>query len=214
MSKLVLATRKSPLALAQTEMVAVYLRAQLGVETELLKIVTTGDRQAEWSLEQRGGKGLFTSELEAALQRGAVDFVDKAKSFGIILGRLKVVLDGAKAGADVGAALATSAPDGLSLDDSSARALWRGQRVELTLTEFKVVRLLATRAGRDVSYREIYDVVRGEGFRAGSGEEGYRANVRALVKRIRQKFRAIDTNFEQLENYPGFGYRWADDQRS
>ena len=73
MSKLVLATRKSPLALTQTEMVAAHLRNQLGVETELLKIVTTGDRQVEWSLEQRGGKGLFTSELEAALQRGEAD---------------------------------------------------------------------------------------------------------------------------------------------
>jgi hydroxymethylbilane synthase len=73
MTKLVLATRKSPLALTQTEMVAAHLRNQLGVETELLKIVTTGDQQAEWSLEQRGGKGLFTSELEAALLRGEAD---------------------------------------------------------------------------------------------------------------------------------------------
>ncbi len=73
MTKLVLATRKSPLALAQTEMVAAHLRNHLGVETELLKIVTTGDRQTEWSLEQRGGKGLFTSELETALLRGEAD---------------------------------------------------------------------------------------------------------------------------------------------
>lgn len=73
MSKLILATRKSPLALTQTEMVAAHLRNQLGVETELLKIVTTGDQQAEWSLEQRGGKGLFTSELEAAVKRGEAD---------------------------------------------------------------------------------------------------------------------------------------------
>lgn len=73
MSKLIIATRKSPLALAQTEMVAAHLRNQLGVETELLKIVTTGDKQTEWSLEKRGGKGLFTSELEAALQRGEAD---------------------------------------------------------------------------------------------------------------------------------------------
>src|SRR4051812_7766522 len=54
-------------------MVAAHLRYQLGVETELLQIVTTGDRQAEWSLEQRGGKGLFTSELEAAVKSGAAD---------------------------------------------------------------------------------------------------------------------------------------------
>ncbi len=54
-------------------MVAAQLRTVLGVETELLKIVTTGDRQAEWSLEKQGGKGLFTSELEQALLRGEAD---------------------------------------------------------------------------------------------------------------------------------------------
>jgi hydroxymethylbilane synthase len=73
LNKIVLATRKSPLALRQTEMVAEHLRAALGVETELLKLVTTGDRQTDWSLEAKGGKGLFTSELEAALQRGEAD---------------------------------------------------------------------------------------------------------------------------------------------
>ncbi len=73
MSKTVLATRKSPLALTQTEMVAARLREQLGVETELLKIVTTGDRQTEWSLEKKGGKGLFTTELEQALLRSEAD---------------------------------------------------------------------------------------------------------------------------------------------
>jgi hydroxymethylbilane synthase len=73
MPKIILATRKSPLALAQTEMVAARLREVLGVETELLKIVTTGDKQTEWSLEKKGGKGLFTSELEGALTRGEAD---------------------------------------------------------------------------------------------------------------------------------------------
>jgi hydroxymethylbilane synthase len=71
--KLVLATRKSPLALAQAGLVAAYLGERLGAECELLKIVTTGDRQAEWSLEEKGGKGLFTKELEAALLRGEAD---------------------------------------------------------------------------------------------------------------------------------------------
>ena len=70
MNKTILATRKSPLALAQTETAAAWLRAKTGCETELLRMVTTGDRQAEWSLEQRGGKGLFTRELEDALLKG------------------------------------------------------------------------------------------------------------------------------------------------
>lgn len=72
-SRLVIATRKSPLALAQTMMVGERLQALLGVEIELLRIVTTGDKQAGWSLEERGGKGLFTKELEEALLRGDAD---------------------------------------------------------------------------------------------------------------------------------------------
>lgn len=74
MFTLVLATRQSPLALVQSALAAERLRAQLGVATELLKIVTTGDRQADWSLEQQGGKGLFTGELEGALLRREADF--------------------------------------------------------------------------------------------------------------------------------------------
>jgi hypothetical protein len=49
--------------------------------------------------------------------------------------------------------------------------------VDLTLREFKIVTLLAEKAGRDVGYREIYDLVHGKDFVAGQGSEGYRANV-------------------------------------
>jgi len=69
--KIILATRKSPLALTQTGMVAARLAEKIpGAECELLKVVTTGDKQAEWSLAKQGGKGLFTAELEQALLRG------------------------------------------------------------------------------------------------------------------------------------------------
>jgi hydroxymethylbilane synthase len=71
--KLVLATRKSPLALAQAHLAAEHLSERCGAECELLKMVTTGDKQAEWSLETKGGKGLFTRELEQALLRGEAD---------------------------------------------------------------------------------------------------------------------------------------------
>jgi hydroxymethylbilane synthase len=71
MEKLILATRKSPLALAQAELTAARLRAHFAdTECALLKVMTTGDRKLEWSLEKQGGKGLFTAELEQALLRG------------------------------------------------------------------------------------------------------------------------------------------------
>ena len=78
----------------------------------------------------------------------------------------------------------------------------------MTLTEFNIVRLLASRAGENTSYREIYDVVHGDGFIAGDGDNGYRTNVRACIKRIRRKFGVIDAHFLEIENCPGYGYRW------
>lgn len=143
---------------------------------------------------------------EKGLKLGAVDFVDKAKSFAIILQRLRIAL-AAKAPAAGDAAVPVGG-GGLLLDVASARVAWNGAQVELTHGEFKVVQLLAQRVGRDVGYREIYDVVRGVGFEAGQGPDGYRANVRAMVKRIRQKFRDLDPDFDAIETYPGFGYRW------
>jgi len=70
---LTLATRKSPLALAQAALVAARLREKLGVAVELLPMTTTGDRQVQWSLEKQGGKGLFTTELEQAVIDGVAD---------------------------------------------------------------------------------------------------------------------------------------------
>ena len=73
-----------------------------------------------------------------------------------------------------------------------------------------IVRFLAIQSGGDVTYRQIYDIVRGKDFVAGYGADGYRANVRSFIKRIRKKFRDVDSEFEQIENYPGYGYRWLD----
>jgi len=74
MKKIVIATRRSPLAVTQTEMIIAHLRKHLSdCRFEMLKLSTTGDRQRDWSLEKRGGKGLFTTELEEALLRGDAD---------------------------------------------------------------------------------------------------------------------------------------------
>lgn len=73
MRPLVLLTRGSPLARRQAELVSARLGPALGRPVEIRILVTTGDRQAAWSLEKQGGKGLFTAELEQALQRGEGD---------------------------------------------------------------------------------------------------------------------------------------------
>ncbi len=73
--KLVLATRKSALALAQSRAFAASLAAaNPGLEIEELHITTSGDRFAQERLQDIGGKGLFVKELEEALYDGRADF--------------------------------------------------------------------------------------------------------------------------------------------
>ena len=88
------------------------------------------------------------------------------------------------------------------------RATWKRADLDLTLTEFNIVYLLASRSGEYVTYRAVYDCVHGVGFVAGSGENGFRANVRSSIKRIRIKFRAVDHRFHEIENFAAVGYCW------
>jgi two-component system response regulator ChvI len=146
---------------------------------------------------------------EAGLLSGAVDFVEKSRSFSILLKRIELTLAGHRA-REVEERQSIARHGNLMLRYDSHRAAWKGTSVEFTLTEFDILAYLVNNSDRDVSYREIYDIVHGEGFVAGEGEIGYRANVRAFIKRIRQKFRDIDAGFGLIGNYPGFGYRWRD----
>lgn len=66
-----LATRKSPLALIQARAVLRHLQAAFPEELfEALPLSTQVDERLNWSLEKRGGIGLFTKELEEALLDG------------------------------------------------------------------------------------------------------------------------------------------------
>jgi len=69
-----IATRRSPLALWQAEYIAAELeRLFPGTTTELVKIVTKGDKILDVPLAQVGGKGLFTKEIDEALLDGRAD---------------------------------------------------------------------------------------------------------------------------------------------
>jgi hydroxymethylbilane synthase len=72
-STLRIATRGSELALAQTGQLAERIRRELGLETELVVVKTTGDRIQDVSLAKVGGKGLFVKEIEEALLAGRAD---------------------------------------------------------------------------------------------------------------------------------------------
>src|SRR5258708_6803369 len=95
---------------------------------------------------------------EAALEGGAVDFIEKSRRLSILVKRLRLIADGARPAPE---------SDGrqsdyvlhlgrLELRFDINRASWAGVPIDLTMTEFKIIALLARRTGEDVSYREIY----------------------------------------------------------
>ena len=125
-----LGTRGSELALFQARTVAALLERQAGTACEIVVIKTSGDRLAEATLSEIGGKRLFVKEIEDALLAGDVDLaVHSSKDMPAVL----------PDGLDVGAVLpredprdALILPDAqpgrLSLDDI-VRVLGRSPRV-------------------------------------------------------------------------------------
>ena len=75
MPHVVYATRRSPLALAQSRAFAAALTGHhQDLEAKELTVTTTGDRIQDRPLADIGGKGLFVKEIEEALLRGEADF--------------------------------------------------------------------------------------------------------------------------------------------
>ena len=142
-----------------------------------------------------------------ALDKGAIDVILRSRGPDVLARRLKGVVksigrtDRPRSGRAMKCGKLLLRPD-------ISRAYWKGVDVGLTLGEYNIVHLLASNSGLYMTYRAIYDRLHYEGFIAGSGADGYRTNVRSALKRIRNRFRALDPTFDHIENYAGFGYCW------
>jgi two-component system OmpR family response regulator len=91
----------------------------------------------------------------------------------------------------------------LDIDENSMSIQWQGQRLNFTLTEFQIVESLARRPGHVKTYDALIDVTR-QGLVEKNTINGY-------IRRIRSKFREIDTAFNRIQTVHGTGYKWAQD---
>jgi two-component system, OmpR family, response regulator ChvI len=144
-----------------------------------------------------------------ALDKGAIDVILKSRGPEVLLRRLKSVVKAFRR-ADQPRSDRSMICGKLLLRPEAGRAYWEDADLDLTLGEYNIVHLLASNAGRYMTYRAIYDRLHYEGFVAGSGPRGYRTNVRSAIKRIRNKLRDSDPTFDEIENYAGFGYCWKE----
>jgi hydroxymethylbilane synthase len=148
-----LGTRNSPLALAQTRLVAAaLLRHNPGLVIEVVEIQTTGDRIQDRALAEAGGKGLFTKEIEDALLDGSIDAaVHSMKDMptvlpdGLVIAAVlpredpRDVLFSRHAAADGSPAGLMDLPEGALVGTASLRrqALVRAARPDLRVTVFR-----------------------------------------------------------------------------
>ena len=138
------------------------------------------------------------------LKLGADDFVKKSGGFSmkILVERIRVQLR--KKADKVEDAKNIITHGKLKLDPSQLECEWDGKQLpdKLTTTEFLLVKELAKRPGiikeraqlMDIAYREDTDI-----------ED---RTIDSHVKRIRKKFKKIDSEFSAIETRYGSGYRW------
>ena len=91
----------------------------------------------------------------------------------------------------------------LEIDENSMSIQWQGERLNFTLTEFQIVESLARRPGHVKTYDSLIDVTR-QGLVEKNTINGY-------IRRIRSKFREIDSAFDRIQTVHGTGYKWAQD---
>jgi len=169
-------------------------------------------RAISWPIVILSGRNSPTHE-RLALHRGAADFVDKTRGSAILAARLRLIAARRLSTSEVSPSEDVFHCGRLVLRSRISRAYWNDVDVCLTVTEYRIVKLLASNVGSFITYRRIYDCMHRTGFIAGSGEDGYRTNVRSAVKRIRNKFKALCPEFDCIQTYTSFGYCWGKPQK-
>ena len=142
------------------------------------------------------------------LRMGADDYVKKPFSQRLLLERIRALLrrrDSGAAGADGDGAEPPVTRGELVLDSSRHLCTWAGKPVNLTVTEFLIVKALATRPGHVKSRDQLMDAAYGEHIYVDD------RTIDSHIKRLRKKFKVVDDDFDQIETLYGVGYRYRDE---
>jgi two-component system, OmpR family, response regulator ChvI len=92
----------------------------------------------------------------------------------------------------------------LELDDSRHLCTWKGKAVNLTVTEYLLVKVLAQRPGHVKNRDQLIDMAYGENIYVDD------RTIDSHIKRVRKKFKVVDDDFDQIETLYGVGYRYKE----
>jgi two-component system response regulator ChvI len=141
------------------------------------------------------------------LRMGADDYITKPFSQRLLLERIRALLRREKVARE------EQEPDGteqpltrgqLMLDPGRHLCTWAGKPVNLTVTEFLILRALAQRPGHVKNRDQLMDAAYGEHIYVDD------RTIDSHIKRLRKKFKQVDDDFAQIETLYGVGYRYRD----
>ena len=151
-------------------------------------------------------------ELDEALglAMGADDYIAKPFSQRLLIARIRAILRRTELRENPAAEGAEEEPAAiergrLSMDPARHRVTWEGRDVTLTVTEFLILEALAQRPGVVKSRNQLMDVAYQDDIYVDD------RTIDSHIKRLRRKFRAIDSQFKGIETLYGVGYRFAED---
>ncbi|MDX2027233.1 MAG: response regulator transcription factor [Alphaproteobacteria bacterium] len=140
------------------------------------------------------------------LRMGADDYITKPFSQRLLLERIRSLLRREQARQQP----ANNDPNNLlargelTLDSARHVCAWKGSPVDLTVTEFLLVKALAQRPGHVKSRDQLMDAAYGESVYVDD------RTIDSHIKRLRKKFKEVDTDFNQIETLYGVGYKYRE----
>jgi two-component system, OmpR family, KDP operon response regulator KdpE len=133
----------------------------------------------------------------AALDAGADDYVTKPFGVGELLARMRAALRHTTPDAEEPVFVA----DDLAVDLSRREVRLGGREVQLTPTEYDLLRVLVTHAGKVLTHRQLLREVWGTGY------EQETHMLRVNISNLRRKLEPDPTRPRYIRTEPGVGYR-------
>ena len=139
------------------------------------------------------------------LRMGADDYIKKPFSQRLLIERIRTLLRRMEVGTTGDAkSEGTMVRGNLVLDPERHLCTWNGSEVQLTVTEFLLLKSLAQRPGHVKTRDQLMDAAYGESIYVDD------RTIDSHIKRLRAKFRQTDSGFAQIETLYGVGYRYRD----
>ena len=89
----------------------------------------------------------------------------------------------------------------LTLDQDALLVSWKGTRIDLSATEFRMLAKLVRAPGHAVSYQTLMNVTMQSLVTNNT--------INTHMRNIRKKFEKVDPGFAAIKSEYGFGYRWS-----